>query len=134
MKNRIRILNKFPLVLAVLLVLTIWAGTPASADQIDDALATPFDPTLTLIAACNGVPKATQIQGLQLIKSQVCSNFEGLLDGTLSGSSIGYAIQVLFLQLQELPLPSLCAGSLMAVFAQKVIDGSLSAGSCPPGD
>lgn len=133
MKNRVRILNKVSLVLVVLFVMTISVGAQASADQIDDALATSFDPTVTLVPACNGIPKATQIQGLQLIKSVVCSKVVGLFDGTQTGSSIGYSIQYLYLQLQQ-SLTPLCSGSLMVVFAQKVVDGSLSAGSCPAGN
>jgi hypothetical protein len=112
----------------------ILVGAQASADEIDDALATPNDPAVSLVPACNGIPKDAQIEALQLIKSNVCAAFTEVLN-TQSGDLIGFQIQDTYLQLQvRLSMTPLCAASLMAVFAQKVISGSFSAGSCPAGN
>jgi hypothetical protein len=134
MKKRIQIQHKVFAVLALAFVVTISVAARVSADGVDDALAIPNYPAVSLLPACRGIPISTQKEALNLIKSEVCTNLEQLLSGIQTGNQIGTDIQALYTDLQtDLSLTPLCAASLMGVFAQKLITGKISAGSCPAG-
>jgi hypothetical protein len=134
MKERIRTLRKLSSVFAIASVITLSvAMKTAAADGVEDALATPNN-AVSLLPACQGIPIATQREALKLVKSEVCTNLAQLLSGIQTGNQIGTDIQALYTDLQtNLSLTPLCAASLMGVFAQKVITGKISAGSCPAG-
>ena len=135
MKERIRALRKLSSVFAVASVITVSvAMQTAAADGVDDVLATPNNGAVSLLPACQGIPIATQREALKLVKSEVCTNLAQLLSGIQTGNQIGTDIQALYTDLQtDLSLTPLCAASLMGVFAQKLITGKISAGSCPAG-
>jgi hypothetical protein len=106
----------------------------ATADAIDQLLNTPNNSAASLVPACKGFPIATQNKALLLIKSDVCSDLAQVLNGTQSGSQIGSDFQAIYVDLQSnFSLTPICAGSLMAVFAQRLITGRVSAGLCPAG-
>lgn len=134
MKRQLKIQDQLSLVLALVFVVTASVGARASADEVDEALATPYNSTVTLIPACQGIPIATQKEGLQLVKSEVCTDLVQLLGGTQTSDQIGNDIQAVYTDLQtDLLLTPLCAASLMGVFAQRLITGKISAGFCPSG-
>jgi hypothetical protein len=135
MNDRIRISSKLSLVFAVVSVIAIPFGVrTVAADAVEDVLATPNNAAVSLLPACQGIPIATQREALKLVKSEVCTNLVQLLTGIQTGNQIGTDIQALYTDLQtNLSLTPLCAASLMGVFAQRLITGKISAGSCPAG-
>jgi hypothetical protein len=129
-----RVQNKASFIVALGFVMTISVATRASADQVDDALATPNNLAVSLIPACKGIPIATQKEALRLVKSEVCTDFAQLLSGTQTSDQIGTDIQAVYTDMQtDFSLTPLCAASLMGVFAQELITGKISAGFCPSG-
>jgi hypothetical protein len=131
---QLRIQNKLSLVLALVFVVIVSVGARASADEVDETLATPNNLAVSLIPACKGIPIATQKEALKLVKSEVCTDLVQLLSGTQTSDQIGNDIQAVYNDLQtDLSLTPLCAASLMGVFAQRLITGKISAGFCPSG-
>ena len=121
-------------IFALTFVVVIAAVKQAYADGVDDALTTPNNPAVSLLPACSGIPISTQKEALKLVKSEVCTNLAQLLSGSQTGAQIGTDLQTLYTDLQtDLLLTPLCAASLMGVFAQRLITGKISAGSCPAG-
>jgi hypothetical protein len=134
MKKRFRIQNRLTSVLALVFVLTTSVGTRASADEVDDALATPNNPAVSLFPACGGTPIASQRKALKSIKSEVCTDLAQLLSGAQTSDQIGTDIQAVYTDIQtDFSLTPLCAASLMGVFVQRLVTGKVSAGSCPAG-
>jgi hypothetical protein len=83
-------------------------------------------------SACGGVQTATLKSAFRLIQSEVCNELNLIVTGVHSGNNIGPDIVTLYNDLQtQLSLTPLCAASLMAVFAQEVINHEVSAAACP---
>lgn len=86
------------------------------------------------IAACKGVPSATVTQAQQSAQTQGCAHAAQFVLGTEKANkkNITADAKAIFLSLEsQFNLPPFCAASIVAVIAQQLTDGKLSAGSCP---
>lgn len=85
------------------------------------------------ITSCPGVSKTTLTKAQQSAQSQFCADVAACATGTpCSKKSLTKDGKTIFLNLvSQFNLPPFCAGAILAVMAQQVVDGKLSAGSCP---
>jgi hypothetical protein len=84
------------------------------------------------LAAARSPSAEYQVAYNKSIKSNVCTNAQQLLAGTQISKQIGTDIQAVYVDIQtDFSLTPLCAASLMVDFVQKVITGTIGAGSCP---
>jgi len=129
MKRYLALLTLSSFLLSVTLALK---PQSACADQFDAIIAARKNPVQGL-PACAGVPDGMVRKGLKLVKTEVCTDFSQIMSGAQTGQNIGGDLQMLLTDLQsgDLTLPAFCAASLMLVFAQQVVSGNISMGSCP---
>lgn len=130
MRRNLQILTAF-----TFLCSTVLAFRPAiaSANEFDVIVASRNNVNNGL-PACSTMSNASIMNGLNLVKSEACTDFAQLMSGSQSSNNIGNDLGAAFLDLQGLGLPAFCAASLMLVVAQAVIDGKLGVGSCPIGN
>jgi hypothetical protein len=102
----------------------------ASANEFDVIVATRNNANNGL-PACSTMSSLTIMNGLNLIKSEACTDFGQVMSGAQSSNNIGNDLQSIFVNLQGMGLPAFCSASLMLVVAQAVIDGKIGIGSCP---
>jgi hypothetical protein len=128
MKRYLAILTTFAFMMSIALALK---PQVAMADQFDAIIAA-RNSAIQGLPACDGVSSGLLRNGLTLVKSEVCTDFAQLMSGSQSGNNIGNDLGALLTDLQtDFNLPSFCAASLMLVFAQQIVNGKISVGSCP---
>lgn len=128
MKKYLAILTTLAFMLSIALTVK---PQVAMADQFDAIIAARDSPIQGL-PACSGISNGLLRNGLTLVKSEVCTDFAQLMSGSKSGNNIGNDLGALLIDLQtDFDLPSFCAASLMLVFAQQIVNGKISVGSCP---
>ena len=128
MKRRLAILTVFVFMSSIAFTLKPHA---AMADQLDAIVAARHSPIQGL-PACDGIADGSLRNGLLLVKSEVCTDFAQLMSGSQSGNNIGNDLGALLSDLQaDFKVPPFCAASLMLVFAQQIVNGRISVGSCP---
>jgi hypothetical protein len=134
MKERNTILAKVSAILVLMSIAIIsTTGRTAADGSLTISMATFKDGTVNIVA-CKGISIAAQTGAFELLKSEVCTNFAQIITGTQTTSQIGTDIQNAYDDMQKnFSLTPFCAASLMGVFAQRVVNGKISAGSCPAG-
>jgi hypothetical protein len=87
----------------------------------------------TAFTACKNVQAATIINAEKSAQSQFCSDAAPFVTGAHSSHQVISAeAKTIFTNLvNQFGLSPFCAASIIAVEAQSVADGKLSAGSCP---
>jgi hypothetical protein len=86
------------------------------------------------IPACKGVSNSTINSATASAQSQVCSHIVAIAAGTEleSKKQLSADAKAIFLSLEtEFNLPPFCAGAIVAIQAQGLANGKVSAGSCP---
>jgi hypothetical protein len=128
MKRYLAILTLFAFTLSIGLTLKPKAVV---ADQFDGIIAA-RNSAIQGLPACDGYADGVLRNGLLLVKSEVCTDFAQLMSGSQSGNNIGTDLGALLTDLQtDFKVPPFCAASLMLVFAQQIVNGKISVGSCP---
>jgi hypothetical protein len=132
MKERDTILAKISAILMIIFIAIVsTTGRTAADGSLIVSMATFKDGTVNIVA-CKGISIAAQTGAFELLKSEVCSNFAQIISGTQTTSQIGTDIQNAYADMQKnFSLTPFCAASLMGVFAQRIVNGKISAGSCP---
>jgi hypothetical protein len=129
MKRHLAILTTFAFMLSIAFALKPQGAM--AGDRFDAIIAARNSPIQGL-PACIGVSNGLLRNGLTLVQSEVCTDFTQIMGGTQNGNNIGNDLGTLLTDLQtEFNLPTFCAASLMLVFAQQIVDGQISVGSCP---
>jgi hypothetical protein len=129
MRRNLRILTVVTFLCSTVLIL---GPAIANANEFDVIVASRNNVNNGL-PACSTMSNAAIMNGLNLIKSEACTDFAQLMSGAQNGNNIGNDLGAAFLDLQGLGLPAFCAASLLLVVAQAVIDGKIGVGSCPVG-
>ena len=86
------------------------------------------------IAACKGVSPSIVTQAEQSAQTQACARAAQYVIGTEKATkqNVTADAKAIFLSLEsQFSLPPFCAASIVAVLAQELSNGKLSAGSCP---
>jgi hypothetical protein len=128
MKRHLAMLTMFAFMLSIAVALK---PQVVNADQFDAIIAR-RNSAVQGLPACNGVSNGLLHNGLTLVKTEVCTDFAQLMSGSQNGNNIGPDLGSLLTDLQsDFNLPTFCAASLMLVFAQQIVNGQISVGSCP---
>jgi len=86
------------------------------------------------IATCKGVPNSKVSAATASAEAQVCAHVAAIAAGTEleSKKQLSADAKAIFKNLEtQFNLPPLCAGAIVAVTAQGLSNGSVSAGLCP---
>jgi hypothetical protein len=86
------------------------------------------------IATCKGVANSKVSAATASAEAQVCTHVAAIAAGTEleSKKQISADARAIFASLEsQFDLPPMCAGAIVAVTAQGLSNGSVSAGSCP---